>query len=921
MPDSPSAPKPPSTETPALPGNGHGPPPPPAAEFPVVGIGMSAGGLDALEALLSKVPPACGMSFVIVQHLDPAYKCMLVELLQRVTPLPVVEITDDLEVERNQVYVLPPNYDVSLRDGRLYLTPALTLGGLRLPIDHFFRSLATDRQQHGIGVILSGMGSDGTLGVRAIKEGAGSVFVQAPETAKFDSMPRSVIDAGLADVVAPPEQIPQRVLSYLQHLHSAMPEEPGVVRVKEPSGLERIVRQLHAHTGHDFSLYKKNTLYRRIERRMSLHQITAISDYASHLRENPHELELLFRELLIGVTRFFRDAETWQRLANEVIPALIAARPEGGSLRAWVPGCSTGEEAYSLAIVFCEALQRIEPPNHYTVQIFATDLDRDAIDRARTGMYPLNIRADVSEERLRRFFTEDEFGFRVRSEVREKVTFAPQNLVMDPPFTRLDMVSCRNVLIYLELDLQKKLLALFHYSLRPDGFLVLGAAETVGDTTRLFVPLPGKANVYLRLDGDPRAEFRFSSPRGGPHGTFAVGLPSTPAARTLAAPNFRTLTESMLMQHYCPAAVLTNDAGDIVYISGKTGKYLEPAAGKANLNVFAMAREGLDGALNGAFFRALRQKVTVTMGGIAVGGNGGTHFVDLALYPVSEPGLLRDMMLVTFADSAPAAAAQTAIDGIASHLRPQADLAVRIEELARCREELQATRQEMQTSQEELRSVNEELQSANEELHSANEELTTSKEEIQSMNEELQTINHELRRKVDQLWQVDDDMQNLLNSTAVAALFLDDELRVRRFTSRTTTIFKLIPADTGRPITDLVTELDYPALTADVREVLRSLVIHDGEVAASGERRFVVRITPYRTQDNHIDGVVIVFVDVTAARLQRSTLNKALEALQQGMGAAGVGTADGGTSGNAQLARALSQVRSILEQQVNAASQ
>lgn len=873
---------------------------------------MSAGGLDALEALLSKVPPACGMSFVIIQHLDPTAKCMLVELLQRVTPLPVIQITHRMAVKRNQVYVLPPNFDVTLQRGRLLLSPAPARGNLRLPIDHFFRSLAEDQQEHGVAVVLSGMGSDGTLGVRAIKEYAGSVFVQAPETAQFDSMPRSVIDAGLADVVAPPDELPQRILAYLQHLHATGSDVAVLPLEREPSGLDRIVRQLRAQTGHDFSQYKKNTLYRRIERRMSLHQIGTISDYALYLRDNPHELELLFRELLIGVTRFFRDSDMWEQVVDEVIPAVIAARPEGGSLRAWVPGCSTGEEAYSLAIAFCEVLHRLEPPNRYTVQIFATDLDSDAIDRARTGVYPLNIRADIGEERLRRFFTEDERGFRVRSEVREKVTFAPQNVIMDPPFTRLDILSCRNMLIYMELDLQKKLLSLFHYSLRNNGFLILGGAETVGDTLRMFAPLPGKTNIYLRLDGDPHDEFRFSSAHGSQRAGFAISAVGTSGARPLVAPNFRAVTEGLLMQHFCPPAVLTNDAGDIVYVSGKTGKYLEPAAGKANLNVFAMARDGLDGALSGAFFRAMRQKARVELNSIAVGSNGGTDYIDLALYPVVESELVRDMMLITFSDRPPPAPA------IPNDLKggngSQADQDTHARELARCREELQATREEMQTSQEELRSVNEELQSANEELHSANEELTTSKEEMQSMNEELQTINHELRRKVDQLWQVDDDMQNLLNSTTVAALFLDDGLRVRRYTSCTTAIFKLIPGDAGRPITDLVTELDYPTLADDVREVLRSLVIHESEVAASGERRFIVRISPYRTQDNRIDGVVIVFAEVTVARRQQAALRSALAALQEGEAAVRL---DG--DHREAVRSALRQVHEILEQQVNAA--
>lgn len=857
----------------------------PAPPFPIVGIGASAGGLEALEQFLGKIPSNSGLAFVVVQHLDPTHKGMIVELLQRVTPLPVAEVKDGVKVQPNHIYVIPPNRDLSILRGALYLLEPAAPRGLRLPIDFFFRSLAEDQQANSIGVILSGMGSDGMLGLRAIKGKAGAVFIQTPASAKFDGMPRSAVDDGQADVVADAAELPARIIAYLQHLPTLNEPSCAPSSVNDPSGLEKVLVLLRARTGHDFSLYKKSTLYRRIERRMSLHQLPQIGEYVRYLRDNPQESELLFKELLIGVTRFFRDPGVWEQLRTDVLPALLATYPEGSALRAWVAGCSTGEEAYSLAIVFREVVQNLSPAARYSLQIFATDLDHDAIDKARIGAYPANIAADVGEERLQRFFVQEEHGYRISNEIREMVIFAPQNLVMDPPFTRLDLLSCRNLLIYLEAELQKRLLPLFHYSLNPGGVLILGSAETIGDATDLFTPLPGRNRLYQRSDQDTRSELAgFSSTFTRPRGA-ATSVGNT-APATLVSPHsspstssLQVLTETQLLLHHCPAAVLTNDKGDIAYISGKTGKYLEPAAGKANLNIFAMAREGLNGALHSAFAKSLRQKTTVSVNSLRVGTNGGTQYVDLTVRTITAAPGSRDMVLVVFGDvshrsETPALALP---DPLGTH---HARLGALEDELKQCRDELHITREEMQSSQEELRAANEELQSTNEELQSTNEELTTSKEEMQSMNEELQTVNHELQAKVDELSQASDDMKNLLNSTDIATLFLDDNLRVRRFTNQTTTIIKLIPGDAGRPVTDLVTELDYPQLADDVREVLRSLIFHETQVPARDGRWFTVRIMPYRTQDNRIDGVVITFADITLAKAQEATLREALAALQ-----------------------------------------
>jgi two-component system CheB/CheR fusion protein len=852
----------------------------PGSSFPIVGLGASAGGLEALEQFLGHVPKACGLAFVVVQHLDPTRKGILVELLQRSTTMPILQIKDRMKIEPNHVYVIPPNKDLSILHGVLHLLEPAKPHGLRLPIDFFFRSLADDQHGQSIGVILSGMGSDGTLGLRAIKEKAGAVFVQTPGSAKFDSMPRMAIDAGLADVVASAEELPSRIIDYLQHIPLLVPPDQDIAD-KDQSALEKVVILLRAQTGHDFSLYKKSTLSRRIERRMSLHQITRIADYVRYLRENSQESELLFKELLIGVTNFFRDPAVWEQLKDKIIPEYLAARPQGGMLRAWTAGCSTGEEAYSLAIVFKEVLEKIKPAKNFSLHIFATDLDKDAIDKARIGVYPANISADVSEERRRRFFIKNEHGgYSVKKEIREMVIFAPQNLVMHPPFTRLDFLTCRNLLIYLEAEMQKKLMPLFHYSLNPGGILLLGSAETIGTATDLFTPLPGKFRLYRRLDTSRQANLvEFPSAFTRTRLQTDAASSAQPGAGP-SAPNLQSLADQMLLQRYSPAAVLVTNEGDILYVSGKTGKYLEPAAGKANWNLFAMSREGLGDALSEAFHKAVRQKVTVILKDVKIGTNGGTQNVDITVQPVTNPEPLRGMVMVVFTDvatqsvaKAPGASERTTIHN--------ARLAAMAHELQQAHEDLQATRDEMQTSQEELKSTNEESQSMNEELQSTNEELTTSKEEMQSMNEELQTVNHELQAKVDELSRTSDDMKNLFNSTDIATLFLDDALLVRRFTTQTAQIIKLIPGDIGRSITDIVSTLDYPGLAKDAQRVLKTQAFVEKQVSAREGLWFTVRIMPYRTQDNRIDGVVITFADITVAKNLEAALRKAQAVLEK----------------------------------------
>jgi two-component system CheB/CheR fusion protein len=838
----------------------------------VVAIGASAGGLEAIEQFLRGVPERSGLAFVVVQHLDPTHEGAMPELLQRGTRMPVAQVKDGTRVEPDHVYVIAPNKDLAILRGVLHLSEPASPRGLRLPIDGFLRTLADDQRSASVAVILSGMGTDGTLGLKAVKERGGVVLVQEPSSAKYDSMPRSAIDTRLADVVAPAEQLPARLLEVLRRAPHETLESAAEPQVG--STLDKIVLVLRSRVGCDFSQYKKSTVERRVARRMALQQITRPETYLRYLQTNPQEQEILFGELLIGVTSFFRDPPAWEALINEAIPALLSDRPGGGQLRAWMPGCSTGEEAYSLAIAFREAVVKVRPKVSYSLQVFATDLDPHAIAKARQGVYPANITSDVSPARLRRFFVkEHEEAFRVNKEIRESVILAPQDVTRDPPFTRMDLVVCRNLLIYLQAEVQRRLIPLFHYSLRPGGILFLGTSETICGLTSLFGPVDAKLRIYRRKEAAARPEpLEVSSFQAPPTATVR----ETGTAR--AGVNLQAAADELLLREFGPAAALLSERGDILYTNGRTGKYLEPAAGKANWNVFAMAREGLRSALSGALQKALRQGRAVTVRGLTVRTNGSTDRIDLTVKPLQDPDPLRGTCLVVFKEApAPAPAGPRRPGGRARGGARPARAAEPERETKRLHEELRNAREDMQTTQEELRSANEELQSSNEELQSTNEELTTSKEEMQSMNEELQTVNAELQAKVDELSRASNDMRNLLNSTEIATVFLDGALCVRRYTEQATRILRLIPTDVGRPVTDVTTDLVFPELADSVSRVLRTLVPLEREVSTTDGRWFASRVLPYRTFDDVIDGVVITFTDVSAAKRLEAELRESRE--------------------------------------------
>ena len=842
----------------------------------IIGIGASAGGLVALEEFFKHVPLNSGAAFLVVQHLEPTQKAMLAELLQRVTQMPVREAENGKTIEPNCVYVIPPNTELSLSNGQLHLDKPSEPRGLRMPINVLFSSLARAQGDRAVAVVLSGMGSDGTLGLQAVKALGGLMVVQQPDTAQFDSMPASAIASGCADIIAPPAALPGLIFKYISRFAPASStHSPGGATAALPTGhkvnsLDDIFRLLQDRTRHDFSNYKPNTLNRRIERRMAIHAIETPALYAQFLRNNPQETDLLFKELLIGVTSFFRDPLVWQQLVDVTIPELLARRKPGDALRAWVVGCSTGEEAYSLAVAFAEVTERLSRYRQCSLQIFASDLSPDAIATARRGQYPLSISESVSPERLGQFFTAHDGYYRIAKRIRDSVLFAQHDVILDPPFTRLDLLSCRNLMIYFDATLQRRLLPLFHYSLRPGGVVLLGSSETMGRFNQLFTTLESKLRLYLRQDNVPGSnpDFLLKSLPSLTQIKKEPPMPPTLSLESQPIDSLQAAADRVLLQVYAPAAVVVNSEGDIVYISGRTGKYLEPAAGKANWNFHAMVREGLRAPLVAALKLAATQLDAVQMPHLETHHSDAAQIVNVTVQAIREPAALAGMLMIVFRDVAVIPAGRN---------RRKSDMALQTShatEVQQCRDEIQTLREETRASKEELQSANEELQSTNEELQSANEELTTSKEEMQSMNEELQTINAEMHTKLDDLAMAQSDLKNLLNSTDIAMLFLDKKLNVRRYTERASKIISLRESDIGRPLSDLTTSLQYPTLQDDANDTVRTLVISEKQILTSDARWFSVRIMPYRRIDNVIDGAVITFVDITATKTLESQLRR-----------------------------------------------
>ncbi len=849
-----------------------------AAGFPVVGIGASAGGLAAFEAFFSAMPPDTdsGMSFVLVQHLAPDHKSILSDLVRRYTRMRVFDVEDGMKVQPNCAYIIPPNRDMAFLDGTLQLLDPVAPRGQRLPIDFFFRSLAQDQHERAICIVLSGTGSDGTLGVRAVKAEGGMVMAQSQESTEHDGMPRSAIATGLVDYVLPPAEMPAQLIAYARHAFgkSARRLASGVTYPGDL--LKKVFVVLRTQTGHDFSGYKENTIARRVERRMAVHQIERLDHYLRVLQTTPAEVEALFRDLLIGVTSFFRDPEVFEALEKRLRVRILADHPAGTPLRVWVPGCSTGEEAYSIAILLQEQMEALKAS--FPVQVYATDLDSTAIDLARRGVYPASIAANVSAERLARFFVNepDQGGYRIRKTVRDLLVFSEQNVIRDPPFSRLDLISCRNLMIYLGAELQKTLIPRFHYSLHPGGLLLLGSSETAGEFADLFAPLDRQARLYQRredaLDGWRQTGGSVSTAAGERRTTRLLSPPGTRPAR---AP-LRELTERALLRHYPAVGVLVDGRGDILYLHGRTGQFLEPAPGEAGINILKMAREGLHHELAAALQKVVTNQELVRHGGLRVKTNGSFTPVDLTVAPVGEghdPSARANLFLVileaasTAAQAAPPAAPEVGATPDDDDAGPLAALR---RDLQAKEAYLQTVNEELETSNEELRSSNEELQSVNEELQSSNEELETSKEELQSVNEELATVNAELQHKVVDLSRANNDMNNLLAGTDIGTLFVDHDLRIQRFTPSAVQVINLIQTDIGRPVAHIVSNLvGYDRLVEDLQAVLDNLIPREVEVQTRAGTWYSLRIRPYRTLENVIEGAVVTFIDIDEVKRMR----------------------------------------------------
>lgn len=832
-----------------------------APRCPVVGIGASAGGLEALQEFFSAMPADSGVAFVVVTHMHPEHRSLLPELLARCTDMPVQEISEGMPVMPNQVYVTAPGTQLSIIQGMLQ--PMSDNEPQQPAIDYFLRTLARDKQERAIGIVLSGAGSDGTLGLQAIKGYGGLTLTQDEREAKFPGMPHHARAAGLVDHVLPAAQMPREIIAFVRSEYVQAEDTQRSPITDEL--LRQIYLLLREHTKNDFSPYKTTTIRRRIERRMQVHQLDNPWEYLQFLRTHPQELDVLFRDLLITVTSFFRDSEAFEVLATRAVPELLESRPEHHTVRVWVLGCATGEEAYSLAIVLQECMERLG--TYFPVQIFATELDDQSIQVARAGTYPESIAHDVSPTRLERFFTHQDGCYVIRQDIREQVIFASHNMLSNPPFTKLDLLSCRNVLIYLNTDMQRRLIPMFHFTLLPKGLLFLGSSETIGSFTDLFETLDSHWKIYRRLESAAaQARPTFDFPPQAP-GRQLSSRGSTPRASDKPATmHLGAFVEHLLLQRFAPPSVLVNDKGDIIYIHGFTGMFLQPAPGlPGTQNVFAMAREGLRLEL----VAALRQAMTtedVVQRRAEVKANGGLTSVELIVHAVTQPEVMRGLYLITFHPIPTPVEEQQPRRGGGD---PSQDhMQALEEEIQHLRQALQNSMEESETVNEELKSANEELQSTNEELQSSNEELETSREEMQSLNEELQTVNAELQEKVHTLGQANDDMQNLLNSTNIATLFLDTELRIKRFTPQATQVFKLIASDLGRPIGDLVSYLAYDQLEDDARGVLRTLAPKELEVASRQGGWYSVRLTPYRTTENIIDGVVVTFINIT--RLKES---------------------------------------------------
>ncbi len=830
----------------------------------IVALGSSAGGLAPLKKFFSKVETDSQTAYVVITHLDPRHSSLMPELLSNITDLDVKQVENDMKIEPGTLFIIAPDTQLTVEDGSFKTQKRQSNKGAHTPINAFFKSLAGDFGKNAIGIILSGTGTDGSGGIIEIKQQFGLVLAQDPQTAEYSGMPDQAIKTGLVDKVLPPEDMPGFIREYIANRSKSDKDKTQDFTTEK---IQRICELLRNATGHDFSGYKENTIKRRIVRRMDLHKLENIDQYIQHLEQNNQELDVLLNELLIGVTNFFRDPPAWDVIKMEVLPQLSQKKNDGDLLRVWVVGTATGQEAYSMALTISKFLE--DNDLNLKTSIFATDIDKTAIENARKGEFPESIKEDVPKDLLDKYFTKTGSKYVIDRKIRDMLVFAEQNMLKDPPFSKMDLICCRNVLIYMKADLQKKLMPMFHYSLNEGGILFLGSSESVGEFDHLFKQINSKWKIFKRMEVD------------GAYNTFEFPLSHpTPAVKErpdkMPKIDIEHLAAQELMTTFVPPSVVIDQNHQVLYIHGRIGRFLEPAAGKVGWDVIRMAREGLTNALPAAIHQAVNQNKTITRNNIEIQTNGDSVTIDLTVRPLHKSQSGKKLLLISFHERPPETARQEA-DISAIHDKSYQMLE---QELADARENLQSTVEELETSNEELRSMNEEYQSTNEELKSANEELETSREELQSLNEELTTVNYELQDKIESLNQSQKELQMFLDSLEIPTVFLDEDLNIVRFTAQAAQIFHIIESDIGRPIHHFSSNLKYDSFLFDVKEVTRNLQQKQKEVSTIDGHWYLLRILPYRTSDNRIRGAAVNLVDIDQLKLVMNQLERSNAAFE-----------------------------------------
>jgi two-component system CheB/CheR fusion protein len=852
----------------------------------VVGIGASAGGLAALSSFFDALSPDTGMAFVVVTHLHPTYESHLAELLQQHTQMPTRQVNRRIKVEVDHVYVIPPNRNIILTDTHLETAEFTEPRGQRTPIDHFFRSLASERRE-SIAVILSGGGTDGSVGLKEVKELGGVIMVQHPNEAEYNSMPLAAINTGLADVVLPAAQLAEKLVEFIQH-RPQLPHDPGQLTEEETETFQNILAHIQARTGQDFNHYKRATILRRIERRMQLNGTRTLAGYLKYLRQNPNEAQSMFNDILIGVTNFFRDRKSWEALEQEVIPALFEMKM-GDEIRVWSIGCATGEEAYGLAILLVEAATRLGVPAHF--QIFASDLDEKSVAHAREGLYPSAIEADVSPERLERFFTGEDNHYRIKTEIRDHVLFTNHNILRDPPFSRQDLIVCRNLLIYLQRDVQDKVFDTFHYALNPDGYVFLGSSESLEHLPELFRVVDKTHRLYQarpwRGEHPPLPTLPLTLRRGQRPTEFTNLMRPH---RERHAEEFPIFDErhGKALENYGPPSVIINENHAVLHVSKTAGRYLFQPEGPLTGDVLQLVRSELQLELRAAIFQAFEKDRSIVSNPVFVELNGHPHRVVLAVRPImdgkdSRRPVEKEALVLFLENELDEAIDVTQIEPNqpANPLELNKLVAQLQSENQRLREQLQVTFEEYESSSEEMKASNEELQSINEEYRSAAEELETSKEELQSLNEELQSVNNDMKNRMDELARAHKELENILGATEIGTLFLDRELCIQRFTAGVNEVINLLPTDRGRPIRHLTHKLKYSSFLEDAEEVLRHLTPVEREVQKEQDGWYLLRFRPFRTEQDRIEGVVITFINITPLKDSEEQLQQSKENLEE----------------------------------------